>query len=38
VVALHSVVVMVPQFAAWGALLTRYAFSPFQAFLLFGLT
>ena len=38
VVAMHSVVVFVPQFAAWGFLLSRYAFSPFQVFLLFGLT
>jgi hypothetical protein len=38
VVAMHSVIVIVPQFAAWGWLLTRYAFRPFQVFLLFGLT
>ncbi|WP_165219994.1 hypothetical protein [Aquisphaera insulae] len=38
VVALHSVVVFIPQFAAWAWLLSRYAFRPFQVFLLFGLT
>jgi hypothetical protein len=38
VVALHSVIVIIPQFAAWAWLLSRYAFSPFAVFLLFGLT
>ncbi len=38
VVSLHSVVVIVPQFVAWGRLLTRYSFSPFQVALLFGST
>lgn len=38
VVLFHSVVVFVPQFVAWAWLLSRYAFSPFSVFLLFGLT
>ncbi|QEH32505.1 hypothetical protein OJF2_09820 [Aquisphaera giovannonii] len=38
VVALHSVVVFIPQFAAWAWLLSRHAFRPFEVFLLFGLT
>jgi hypothetical protein len=38
VVVFHSVVVFLPQFAAWAWLLSRYAFSPFAVFVLFGLT
>ena len=38
VIALHSVVVIVPMFVAWALLLTRFDFSPFEVFLLFGLT
>ena len=38
VVLCHSVVVFVPLFIAWAILLTRYDFSPFAVFLLFGLT
>jgi len=38
VVLFHSVVVFLPQFAIWGWLLKRYAFSPFAVFLLYGLT
>lgn len=38
VVALHSVVVFIPMFVAWALILTRYNFSPFAVFLLFGLT
>ena len=38
VVLFHSVVVLLPQFAIWGWLLKRYAFSPFAVFLLYGLT
>ena len=38
VVALHSVVVIVPLFVGWAFILSRYAFSPFSVFLLFGLT
>jgi len=38
VVVFHSVVVFLPQFAAWAWLLSRFAFSPFAVFLLFGLT
>ncbi|MBN2149039.1 MAG: hypothetical protein JW726_16760 [Anaerolineales bacterium] len=34
----HSVIVFIPMFIAWAWLLKRYAFSPFQVFLLFGLT
>ncbi|MDP6738921.1 MAG: hypothetical protein QF404_02785, partial [Planctomycetota bacterium] len=34
----HSVVVFVPLFIAWAVLLSRYDFSPFAVFLLFGLT
>jgi hypothetical protein len=30
--------VFLPQFAAWAWLLSRYRFSPFAVFLLFGLT
>lgn len=38
VVALHSVVMFVPLFVGWAVILSRYAFSPFSVFLLFGLT
>ena len=38
VVALHSVVMFVPMFVGWAAILSRYAFSPFEVFLLFGIT
>jgi hypothetical protein len=38
VVALHSVVMFVPLFVGWALILSRYAFSPFAVFLLFGLT
>jgi hypothetical protein len=38
VVALHSVVMFVPLFVGWSLILSRYAFSPFSVFLLFGLT
>ncbi len=38
VVALHSVVIFVPLFVGWALILSRYAFSPFAVFLLFGLT
>ncbi|TWT64987.1 hypothetical protein [Allorhodopirellula solitaria] len=38
VVLFHSVVVMLPQFAAWGILLQRYELSPFAAFLCYGFT
>ncbi|HEY5909805.1 MAG TPA: hypothetical protein VJA21_04295 [Verrucomicrobiae bacterium] len=38
VVALHSVVVFVPMFVGWALMLWRYSFSPFAAFLMFGLT
>ncbi len=38
VVALHSVVMFVPLFVGWAIILSRYAFSPFSVFLLFGLT
>ena len=34
----HSVIVFVPQFAAWAWLLSRYDFQPAEVFLLFGLT
>jgi hypothetical protein len=34
----HSVVVFIPLFIAWAILLSRYDFSPFAVFLLFGLT
>ena len=37
VVAFHSVVAFVSLFAGWAWLLSRYAFSPFAAFVLFGL-
>jgi hypothetical protein len=38
VVALHSVVMFVPLFVGWALILSRYAFTPFCVFLLFGLT
>ncbi|MHB8521730.1 MAG: hypothetical protein ACYDH9_13355 [Limisphaerales bacterium] len=38
VVALHSVIVFVPMFAGWAWILSRWNFSPFAVFLLFGLT
>ncbi|MCS6776830.1 MAG: hypothetical protein RMJ43_15105 [Chloroherpetonaceae bacterium] len=38
VIALHSVVAFIPQFAVWAGLLTRYHFRPFAVFLLYGLT
>jgi hypothetical protein len=37
VVLRHSVIVFIPWFIAWALLLKRYAFSPFQVFLLTGL-
>lgn len=36
-VLFHSVVVFVPLFIAWALILSRYDFSPFAVFLLFGL-
>ncbi len=38
VVLFHSVIVFVPLFIAWAVLLTRYDFSPFAVFILFGIT
>lgn len=38
VVALNSVIVFIPMFGAWGWLLKRYAFTPVEVMLLFGLT
>jgi hypothetical protein len=38
VVCLHSVVVFVPMFVAWAAMLRRVDFSPNAVFILFGLT
>jgi len=38
VVCLHSVVVFVPMFVAWAAMLRRVDFSPGAVFVLFGLT
>lgn len=38
VVLFHSVIVFLPQFAAWAWLLHRYSFTPFSTFLLYGLT
>ena len=38
VVSMHSVVVFVPQFAAWAWLLSRFDFRPFTVFMLYGLT
>lgn len=37
VVAFHSVVVFVPQFAAWAVTLSRYDFHPSLVFLLYGI-
>jgi hypothetical protein len=37
VILRHSVIVFIPWFIAWALLLKRYAFSPFQVFLLIGL-
>ncbi len=37
VVLRHSVIVFIPFFVAWAWILKRYKFSPFWAFLLFGL-
>src|SRR5580658_6033414 len=36
VITFHSVVVIVPQLAAWAWMSTRYAFRPFDIFLLYG--
>jgi hypothetical protein len=38
VVGLHSVVIFIPLFVGWAVILSRYDFSPFAVFLLFGLT
>lgn len=38
VVALHSVVMFVGMFVGWALLLWRWRFTPFQVFLLFGIT
>lgn len=38
VIALHSVVAFIPQFAVWAWLLARYKFQPFTVFLLYGIT
>ena len=38
VIALHSVVVIMPMFVGWALILWRYDFSPFEVFLLFGMT
>jgi hypothetical protein len=38
VVGLHSVVVFVGMFVGWALMLWRWRFTPFQVFLLFGLT
>jgi hypothetical protein len=38
VVMLHSVVVFIPMFVAWQWLLGRWRFTPFQVFVLFGIT
>jgi hypothetical protein len=35
---LHSVVIFVPFFIGWALILSRYDFSPFAVFVLFGLT
>jgi len=37
VVLFHGVVVLVPLFIAWSLILSRYDFSPFAVFLLFGI-
>jgi hypothetical protein len=38
VVTMHSVVVFIPMFVGWQWLLGRWRFTPFQVFLLFGIT
>lgn len=38
VICFHSVVMFIPLFAGWTWMLSRYRFSPFAVFLLFGLT
>ena len=38
VISFHSVVVFLPEFAAWAWLLSRYRFAPFSVFVLFGIT
>jgi hypothetical protein len=38
VITFHSVVVIAPQLAAWAWMFTRYAFRPFDVFILYGLT
>ncbi len=38
VVTMHSVVVFAPMFVGWQWLLGRWTFTPFQVFLLFGIT
>lgn len=38
VVTLHSVVMFVPMFVGWQWMLGRWRFTPFQVFLLFGIT
>lgn len=37
VILFHSVIVFAPMFVAWSFLLSRYAFTPFSVFLLFGI-
>lgn len=37
-ILLHSVVVFVPAFLTWGAMLKRYTFAPAEVFLLYGAT
>ena len=38
VILFHSVIIMVPMFIAWAYLLSKYDFSPFEVFMLYGLT
>lgn len=38
VITFHSIIVIVPQLAAWSWMITRYAFRPFDVFVLYGLT
>ena len=38
VVFFHSVIAFIPLFIGWAWVLTRYQFSPFEVFLLFGIT
>jgi hypothetical protein len=38
VVCFHSVVMFIPMFVAWACILSRYKFSPFAVFVLFGIT